>query len=55
MNLGSGLFILEESGTNFVIDIELTIYDALGRKLFDQSALLEGMMKIDLTEFPSGC
>jgi len=53
-NPSSGLFILKEQGKNVLNNLELTIYDALGRELYSQSILLDGQIEINLTEFTQG-
>jgi hypothetical protein len=53
-NPSTGLFILEEQVKDVLNNIELTIYDVLGRKLYYRSLLLDGKIEIDLTEYTEG-
>jgi len=52
-NPSNGLFFLEEIQNN-INDIQLTIFDALGREIYEQSASLQTKMLIDLSEQASG-
>ena len=52
-NPSNGLFILEETHNN-INDIQLTVFDPLGRSVHQESVFLQGKIQIDLTEQATG-
>jgi len=53
-NPSEGLFILENERDFALNNIDLTVYDAVGRLCYERSILLDGRVEIDLTSNPSG-
>lgn len=53
-NPNNGIFILEETSENNINDILVSIFDPLGRKVYEQSKIFKGTMSIDLTEQATG-
>ena len=52
-NPSNGLFILEETQNN-INDIQLIVFDPLGRRVYEQSVFLNGSTRIDLTNQAEG-
>jgi hypothetical protein len=53
-NPSTGIFFLEEENVDTRNDVELVIFDALGRKFYERTVFLEGRLEIDMTQYPGG-
>jgi len=52
-NPSSGLFTLEETQNN-INDLQLVVFDPLGRKVYEQTTVLNGKKSIDLSDIAEG-